>query len=64
MASKRDLAFFRAFGRMTCRPHEECSDAYAARLPYRSEHHDDFFYLSELRLHVLDAFGYIRWVWY
>ena len=64
MTSKRDLAFFHAFGRMVCRPHEACSNSYAARMPYRSEHHDDFFYQAELRLHVLDALGYIRWVWY
>ena len=64
MTSRRDLAFFRAFGRVVCRPSDTCSNTYSARMPYRSEQHDDFFYLAELRLHVLDALGYIRWVWY
>ena len=64
MTNKRDLAFFHAYGHMLCRPHAVCSNSYAVRMPYRSEHHDDFFYLSELRLHVLDALGWIRWVWF
>ena len=38
---------------MVCRPHEACSNTYAARMPYRSEHHDDFFFLAELRLAYL-----------
>jgi len=29
-----------------------------------TERHEDFFFLSELRLHVLHALGVINWVWY
>ena len=64
MTLKRDLSFLHAFGRIVCRPKSECSNAYATRMPYRTEYHDDFFYLSELRLHVLHAVGLINWVWY
>ena len=66
-----DAAFFRTHSHRVCRPTDECSSTYAAlgaRLGEKplgaSERHDDFFFLSELRLYVLHAMGVINWVWY
>ena len=58
-----------------CRPKETCdrskttkteawSSASDAGAVLKSEDQEDFFFRSELRLHVLHAIGLINWVWY
>jgi len=67
-----DAHFFRKRWRSVCRPAEVCSDRYAPLGKPKmdgtpagaTERHEDFFFLSELRLHVLHALGVINWVWY
>jgi len=39
-------------------------DVLGSRISKASEHPVDFYFRSELRLHVLDAFGFIRWIWW
>ena len=48
-----------------CDDHVRHEDALrmTQRLP-ASEGHTDFFFLSELRMYVLHAFGLVNWVWY
>ena len=54
-------------GRQACTPHAECPASYEGLHPRRyglSNAPLDFFYLAELRLHILHALGFIDWVWF
>ena len=42
-----------------CRPHQQC-DAPQSGVP-RTENQIDFFVKSELKLHILHAFGILQW---
>jgi len=57
-----------------CRPESPCTTFSASARPgaaraikaagRASENPNDFFFLSELRLYVLQSLGWVRWVWY
>ena len=57
--------------RQVCQPSERCDarvtrakgNGSQPRIPL-SEQHDDFFFLSELRLPVLHVLGLLNWIWY
>ena len=58
-STQKDIDFFRAHSNQVCRPQTMC-DAEQSGVP-ATENQVDFFVKSELKLHILHAFGIIDW---
>ena len=58
-STRRDIEFFQKHSSQVCRPHTRC-DATQRGVP-RTEDQVDFFIKSELKLHILHAFGILKW---
>jgi hypothetical protein len=58
-STKKDRDFFRAKSSQVCRPHTTCNTPQSG-VP-ATENQIDFFVKSELKLHILHAFGIIDW---
>lgn len=58
-STSRDREFFQKHSDQVCRPHTTC-DAPQSGVP-ATENQIDFFLKSELKLHILHAFGVIDW---